>query len=231
VCAHAVSVSLKAVSGVDSVQVNLEKGLAVAKLKPGNNATLKQLNEAITKNGFTMKDSTAAVAGTVLSTDGKATLHVSGSNDVLHWNLSREPHPLPQWSARLSWWMVLFPRLKKAKHQIQFVISRLRKNDQNENRGSDHQQTLSPPELPFPLHFWGHIALLCPAFGACALRPGIIRGINAFICALARHALSAQAVDVRYFWGLDRIELFQHVLHRPTNSGEPGVHIRKPNSM
>ena len=82
-CAHAVSVSLKAVSGVDSVQVNLEKGLAVVKLKPGNNATLKQLNEAITKNGFTMKDSTAAVAGTVVSTDGKATLHVSGSNDVL----------------------------------------------------------------------------------------------------------------------------------------------------
>jgi hypothetical protein len=78
-----VRVSLKSVSGVDSVDVSLEKGLAVVKMKPGNTATLKQLNEAITKNGFTMKDSTATVAGTVVATDGKAVLRVSGSNDVL----------------------------------------------------------------------------------------------------------------------------------------------------
>lgn len=82
-CAHAVRVSLKSVSGVDTVDVSLEKGLAVVKMKPGNTATLKQLNEAITKNGFTMKDSTATVAGTVIATDGKAALRVSGSNDVL----------------------------------------------------------------------------------------------------------------------------------------------------
>jgi copper chaperone CopZ len=78
-----VRVSLKAVPGVDSVDVNLEKGLAVVKLKPGNMATLKQLNEAIAKNGFTMKDSTATVAGIVIATDGNATLKVSGSNDLL----------------------------------------------------------------------------------------------------------------------------------------------------
>lgn len=76
-------VSLKSVSGVDSVDVSLEKGLAVVKMKPGNTATLKQLNEAITKNGFTMKDSMASVVGTVANTDGKVTLRVSGSNDVL----------------------------------------------------------------------------------------------------------------------------------------------------
>lgn len=82
-CAHAVRVSLKAVSGVDSVDVSLEKGLAVVKMKPGNTATLKQLNEAITKNGFTMKDSTATVAGTVIVMDGNAILKVSGSNEML----------------------------------------------------------------------------------------------------------------------------------------------------
>ena len=76
-------VSLKSVSGVDSVDVSLEKGLAVVKMKPGNTATLKQLNDAIAKNGFTMKDSTATVAGTVTATGDKATLRVSGSNDVL----------------------------------------------------------------------------------------------------------------------------------------------------
>jgi hypothetical protein len=72
-------VSLKSVSGVDSVDASLEKGLAVVKMKPGNTATLKQLNEAISKNGFTMKDSTATVAGAVATTDGNPTLRVSAS--------------------------------------------------------------------------------------------------------------------------------------------------------
>ena len=82
-CAHAVRVSLKSVPGVDSVDVSLEKGLAVVKMRPGNTATLKQLNEAITKNGFTMKDSTATVAGTVIAMDGNAMLKVAGSNELL----------------------------------------------------------------------------------------------------------------------------------------------------
>ena len=76
-------VSLKAVPGVDSVDVSLEKGLAVVKMKPGNTATLKQLNEAISKNGFTMKNSVATIGGMIVDTDGKPTLRVSGSNDVL----------------------------------------------------------------------------------------------------------------------------------------------------
>jgi len=79
-----VRVSLKAVFGVDTVDVNLEKGLATVNMKPGNMTTLKQLNEAIAKNGFTMKDSTAIVAGTVVTTNGKTALQVSGSNDVLN---------------------------------------------------------------------------------------------------------------------------------------------------
>jgi hypothetical protein len=52
-------------------------------MKPGNTVTLKQLNEAIAKNGFTMKDSTATVVGTVVVADGKSALRVSGSNDLL----------------------------------------------------------------------------------------------------------------------------------------------------
>jgi len=78
-----VRVSLKAVPGVESVEVSLENGLAVVKMKPGNSVSFKQLNEAISKNGFTMKDSVATVAGTVGESNGKAVLRVSGSNDVL----------------------------------------------------------------------------------------------------------------------------------------------------
>lgn len=82
-CAHAVRVSLKSVAGVDAVEVSLEKGLATIAMKPGNAATLKQLQEAITKNGFTMKESKATVAGQIFVENGKAELKISGSNDVL----------------------------------------------------------------------------------------------------------------------------------------------------
>jgi hypothetical protein len=78
-----VRVSLKSVSGVESVGVSLEKGVASVKMKPGNTATLKQLSEAIAKNGFTMKESKAAIVGTVIVANGKPQLKVSGSNEML----------------------------------------------------------------------------------------------------------------------------------------------------
>ena len=76
-------VSLKSVSGVDSVDVSLAKGLATVKLKPGNLATLKQLQTAITKNGFTMKPSAVTVVGTIVVDSGRIQLKVSGSNEML----------------------------------------------------------------------------------------------------------------------------------------------------
>ena len=76
-------VSLKSVAGVDAVDVSLDKGLAVVKMKPGNSATLKQLQEAITKNGFTMKQSAATIAGQISTENGNPQLKISGSNDVL----------------------------------------------------------------------------------------------------------------------------------------------------
>jgi hypothetical protein len=78
-----VRVSLKSVSGVDSVDVSLAKGLAAVRMEPGNAATLKQLQNAITKNGFTMKDSAAILAGTVVVANGKIQLQISGSNELL----------------------------------------------------------------------------------------------------------------------------------------------------
>jgi copper chaperone CopZ len=90
-----VRVSLKAVPGVDSVDVNLEKGLASVKMKPGNTATLKQLNGAIAKNGFTMKQSTATIAGTVVAANGRQALRVSGSNEMLELIPDSSATPVP----------------------------------------------------------------------------------------------------------------------------------------
>jgi copper chaperone CopZ len=78
-----VRVSVKSVAGVESVDVSLAKGLASVKMKPGNTVTLKQLQSAITKNGFTMKDSTVTVEGTAIVEAGKVQLKVSGSNEML----------------------------------------------------------------------------------------------------------------------------------------------------
>ena len=76
-------VSLKSVSGVDGVDVSLDKGLASVKMKPGNAATFRQLKEAITKNGFTMQPSNVSVAGKIVMTNGQPQLQVSGSDDVV----------------------------------------------------------------------------------------------------------------------------------------------------
>ncbi len=76
-------VSLTSVSGVDSVDVSLAKGLAAVKMKLSNTTTLKQLQTAITKNGFTMKQSAATVVGTAVVDSGRAQLKVSGSNEML----------------------------------------------------------------------------------------------------------------------------------------------------
>jgi hypothetical protein len=79
-----VRVSLKSVAGVDAVDVSLEKGLANVKMKPGNAATFRQLQEAITKNGFTMKPSNVRVAGKIMNVNGHPQLKVSGSNELVN---------------------------------------------------------------------------------------------------------------------------------------------------
>jgi copper chaperone CopZ len=90
-----VRVSLKAVTGVDSVDVNLEKGLASVKMKSGNTATLRQLNDAIGKNGFTMKQSAATIAGAVVVANGHTSLRVSGSNEMLELVPDSSATPVP----------------------------------------------------------------------------------------------------------------------------------------
>ena len=71
------------VNGVAFVEVSLEKGLAVVKLKPGNSTTLKQLQQAITKNGFTMKESQIVAAGKLVPGGTGSQMQISGANDLV----------------------------------------------------------------------------------------------------------------------------------------------------
>src|SRR3954469_25796988 len=73
---------MKSINGVDSVDVSLNKGLATMTFKPGNNVTMKQLRDAIARNGFTTKQSKVVVDGTFSASGGAPKLTISGSGEV-----------------------------------------------------------------------------------------------------------------------------------------------------
>jgi len=78
ICAHAVSVDLKRFSGVEAVDVSLNKGTAAVKLTPGNTVAPGDFWAAIRKDGFTPKETRVVVRGVV---DG-ARLKVTGTSQT-----------------------------------------------------------------------------------------------------------------------------------------------------
>jgi copper chaperone CopZ len=80
-CAFAVRGALKKFPGVESVDVSLNKGLAVVKLRPGNTIRPEQFWDAVRKNGFTPKETRVVVRGRV-STSPQLQLTVPGANEV-----------------------------------------------------------------------------------------------------------------------------------------------------
>lgn len=75
ICAHAVSVDLKRFSGVESVDVSLNKGIASVKLTPGNAVLPEDLWQVIRKDGFTPKETRVVVKGIMQGTK----LNVTGT--------------------------------------------------------------------------------------------------------------------------------------------------------
>jgi len=88
-CAHVVDVSLRKVDGVESVEVSLNKGLAVVKLKPGNKVTVQQLWSLIHEKGYTPKETAVSVRGELAGPAGRMLLKVSGNSQILE--LAAEP--------------------------------------------------------------------------------------------------------------------------------------------
>src|SRR4051794_13926099 len=80
-CAYAVRGALQKFSGVEKVDVSLNKGLATVTLKPGNTVRLSDVWETVRKNGFTPKETKVVIRGDV--TGGtKSELKVTGTNEV-----------------------------------------------------------------------------------------------------------------------------------------------------
>ena len=80
-CAHAIHVSMKGIQGVNTVDVDLNTGLVVIKLNHGNNASMRQFNQAVEKNGFTHKDATVVARGKLTGTASAPMFEVAGSLD------------------------------------------------------------------------------------------------------------------------------------------------------
>ena len=80
-CAYAVRGALKKFSGVESVEVSLNKGLATVKLKPGNSVQPQEFWEAVRKNGFTPKETRVVVRGEVINA-GRLQFKVAGTSQL-----------------------------------------------------------------------------------------------------------------------------------------------------
>ena len=80
-CAHAIHVSMKAIPGVEKVDVDLNTGLVTIALNSGNAATMHQFNEAAEKNGFTHKDAKVVAKGKLTGTAAAPVFEVSGTGD------------------------------------------------------------------------------------------------------------------------------------------------------
>jgi copper chaperone CopZ len=73
-CAHGIETGLSKIEGVQDVTVSLNDGYALVKLRPDNAVTLEQIRLVIRENGFTPKDATLVVSGTLTRVDDRLVL-------------------------------------------------------------------------------------------------------------------------------------------------------------
>jgi copper chaperone CopZ len=78
-----VRVAVQKIAGVESADVSLQFKTADIKLRPGNRVTLSRLRTAIKDSGFTAKEATVTVVGTIVERGGKPALDATGLGTVL----------------------------------------------------------------------------------------------------------------------------------------------------
>ena len=76
-------VAVQKLSGVESVNVSLEKASTDIQLRPRNAVTLEQLRSIVRNNGFTPKEAIVTVAGRLIERGGQPALEVTGASTVM----------------------------------------------------------------------------------------------------------------------------------------------------
>jgi copper chaperone CopZ len=78
-----VRVAVEKLEGVESADVSLQFKTADVKLRPGNRVTLAKLRTVIKNSGFTAKESTVTLVGTIVERGGKPAVEATGLDAVL----------------------------------------------------------------------------------------------------------------------------------------------------
>lgn len=76
------SVAIRKLEGVDSVNVSLNKGFADVRLKPGNRIDTERIRQVVRDNGFTPKGADVKLAGEVVERSGKLAVAMTGLDVV-----------------------------------------------------------------------------------------------------------------------------------------------------
>ena len=76
------SVAVKKIPGVETVNVSLNKGLVSIKLASGNKVRMDQIRKAILNDAFTPKDAKVITIGKLVSESGKLKFIVAGTNET-----------------------------------------------------------------------------------------------------------------------------------------------------
>ena len=91
-CAHAVSVAIKKLDGIASVEVSLEKASADIHLRSDNKITLPQLRQIIKNNGYPTKDAEVTARGRIVDRNGAPTLDLLNGTAIA---MARKPSSSP----------------------------------------------------------------------------------------------------------------------------------------
>ena len=101
------SVSIKKIAGVESVNVSLKQGLASIRLKPGNTVTLEQVRKAIQADAFTPQEARVTAVGELSSVNGGTVFKVAGTGETFP--VVRTPHAA--WEKELGRTVVVSGRI------------------------------------------------------------------------------------------------------------------------
>jgi copper chaperone CopZ len=119
-----VSVAIKKIPGVEFVEVSLNQGKAMVRLRPGNTARLEDLVQRVRENGFTPKEAKVLVYGELVAATDKLQLKVQGLSQTF--DLALDPKAAPSGELRRQVGRVLavegvipIPQAKSAPHVIQ----------------------------------------------------------------------------------------------------------------
>lgn len=94
-CAHGVEKGLEKLEGVKDATVSLNEGYAAVVLTPENSVTLEKIQKVVRENGFTPKDATVVISGTVAHSNDHQLVLSAGSGQA--YPLSAAPENSTAW--------------------------------------------------------------------------------------------------------------------------------------